>query len=227
MDFSMNRAHNQPPMTIRGNVIMPTPTHKFLGVILDQELRWKAHINYAIAKGTRYILQLCHLSSTSMGLPMCLIRQLYQVVAILKMLYVADVWFSPAFKEGSDNTQRGSIGIAKRISTVQCMAAIVITGAMQTTTTDILEAHANLLPIQLLLQNTCHWAVIWLATHPDTHPLYKHICCAAKHLIKCHHMALHHLTNSFKIDSDNIKTLIPACHSPATSCSYTVKIASS
>lgn len=227
MDFSMNRACNRPPMTIRGIVITPTPTHRFLGVIVDHELRWKEHIDYAIVKGTSYVLQLRRLSSTSTGLPMRLIRQLYQAVAIPKMLYTADVWFLPAFREGSDIAQRGSIGIAKRMSTVQRMAAIAITGAMRTTATDILEAHANLLPIPLLLQNTCHRAIIRLATHPDTHPLHKHIRRAAKRYVKRHRTALHRLTYSFNINPEDIEMLIPARRSPATSCPYKVKIAAS
>lgn len=84
-------------MIIRGNVIRPSPTHKFLGVILDQELRWKEHVAYAIVKGTAYALQLRRLSSTASGMPMKLAHQLYQAVAIPKMLYAADVWFTPAY----------------------------------------------------------------------------------------------------------------------------------
>ncbi|KAG2119715.1 uncharacterized protein F5147DRAFT_767189 [Suillus discolor] len=84
-------------MIIRGSTIHPSATHKFLGVILDQELRWKAYIAYAITKGTKYALQLRRLSSTANGMPMKLTRQLYQAVAIPKMLYVADVWFTPAY----------------------------------------------------------------------------------------------------------------------------------
>jgi hypothetical protein len=82
IDFSMNRTKTRPPMIIRGNTIHPSATHKFLGVILDQELRWKDHIAYAIAKGTAYTLQLHRLSSTASGMPMKLTRQLYQAVAI-------------------------------------------------------------------------------------------------------------------------------------------------
>jgi hypothetical protein len=72
-------------------------------------------------------------------------RQLYQAVAIPKMLYVADLWFSLVHREGTNNLQWGSIGIAKKLSSIQCIAALAITGAMKTTATNLLEVHANLL----------------------------------------------------------------------------------
>jgi len=33
--------------------------HKFLRVILDQELKWHAHVNYALTKGTKWVTQYC------------------------------------------------------------------------------------------------------------------------------------------------------------------------
>jgi len=77
------------------------------------------------------------------------------------MLYAADLWFTPTFRDGSDTLQHGPIGVARRLTTVQRIAALAITGAMKTTATDlVLEVHANLLPISLLLQNTCHRAIV-------------------------------------------------------------------
>src|SRR5882724_3593378 len=32
-------------------------THKFLSVILDQELQWKDHINYVLQKGAKWVTQ--------------------------------------------------------------------------------------------------------------------------------------------------------------------------
>lgn len=57
MDFSMNRTKPRPDLMLRGINIRPSATHKFLGVILNQELRWKPQADYALAKGTAYVLQ--------------------------------------------------------------------------------------------------------------------------------------------------------------------------
>lgn len=130
IDFSMNRAKPRPNMHIQGAIIHPSPTHRFLGVIIDQELRWKVQANNAIAKGLAYVFQLKQLSTTAKGIPLRQMRQLYQAVALPKMTYAADLWFTPSFREGTDTLQRGSVGIAKRLSSVQHIAALAITGAM-------------------------------------------------------------------------------------------------
>jgi hypothetical protein len=227
MDFSMNRRRERPPMHIQGSVIQPTPTHRFLGVILDQELRWKPQVDNAIARGTAYVFQLRRLSTTAKGIPLRLMRQLYQAIAIPKMLYAADLWFSPVYREGTDELQRGSVGVAKRISSVQRIAALAITGALRSTATDILEAHANLLPATLLLQNACYRATIRLTTHPKTHPLYHPLRRAASKYVSSHHSSLHKLTRRYAIIPDDIETLIPSRRSPSSSNPWSTHIATS
>ncbi|OJA12400.1 hypothetical protein AZE42_10041 [Rhizopogon vesiculosus] len=156
IDFSMNKNRLWPPMLIQGVTILPSAIHRFLGVILDQELHWKAQVDHAIAKGMAYIMQLRRLTTMSKGIPLCLMRQLYQAMAVPKMLYAADLWFTPAFRDGSDIPQHGSLGVVRRLTSVQRIAAISMTGVMRSSATDTLEAHANLLPISLHLQNICH-----------------------------------------------------------------------
>jgi hypothetical protein len=46
------------------------------------------------------------------------------------------------------SVQRGSIGVAEWLAKVQQIAALSITGAMRNAVTDILNAHANLLPTE-------------------------------------------------------------------------------
>lgn len=173
IDFSLNRTKEQPSMNIQGNIIRPSRTHKFLGVIVDQELRWRAQVDNAVAKGTAYVLQIRRLSTMTKGIPMKLMRQLYHAVAIPKMIYAADLWFAPAFSDGSDSPQCGSLGTVKHLTSVQRIALLAITGAMRSTTTDLLEVHANVLPITLLLQNTCHRAIVHMSALPNTHPLHE------------------------------------------------------
>lgn len=144
-----------------------------------------------------------------MGIPTKLMRQLYQTVAIPKFAYGADIWFRPVFKQGTNTIQRGSKGIANRLTSVQRIAAISITGAMRTTPTDSLEAHANLLPISLLLQKLCHRAATRLATLPQSHPLHSRIKWIARHDVKRHRSSIHNLLHSFRIYPENIETIDP------------------
>jgi hypothetical protein len=154
-------------------------------------------------------------------------RQLYQATAVPKMLYAADLWFTLAHHEGTDTLQRGSLGVAKKLTSIQRIAAIAITGAMRSTATDVLEVHTNLLPMTLLLQNTCYRAVIRLTAHPDTHPLYTSLRKAAKQFVSSHHSSLHRLTHFFQIEPDEIESLIPAWRAPTSVCPHKTHIAAS
>jgi len=53
----VTRPIERKPIHIQQTIVPIVKEHKFLGVILDQELRWNAHVNYALAKGTTWITQ--------------------------------------------------------------------------------------------------------------------------------------------------------------------------
>ena len=42
--------------------------HKFLGVLIDQELCWKEHINYMLHKGTKWVMQYGRLAKLTKGI---------------------------------------------------------------------------------------------------------------------------------------------------------------
>src|SRR3981189_1746927 len=84
LDFSKNRSLEHLPLHIGNKLIIPTDHHKFLGLIVDSELTWTKHANFAIAKGTEYVLQLRQLSNITTGISTRLMRKLYLTVAIPK-----------------------------------------------------------------------------------------------------------------------------------------------
>jgi ribonuclease HI len=227
IDFSMNSVKDRPPLLTRGTTITPSETHKFLGVILDQALRWKAHVAYAIAKGTAYVLQLRRISSTSTGVPLSLMRQLYLSVAMPKMLYAVDLWFRPLYIGTNDKQQSGSIGIARRVGRVQRLAAISILGTMRSTASDTLEVHAKLLPAEHRMQNLCYQAALRLAAHPKSHPLYVPVRKAAKRYVKRHRSSLHYLFHASQIDIASIESITHSRRPPNDRNSYSISIASS
>lgn len=59
-DFEANQTIQKSPLGIhlQGRFIEPANSHKFLGIILDQELQLKEHSAYTLEKGTRWIQQL-------------------------------------------------------------------------------------------------------------------------------------------------------------------------
>ena len=109
IDFSLNRTKDCPPLRTRNTIIKPAPSHKFPGVFLDQELRWREQANYALAKGTQYTLLMRHISGNSWGAPMHLTQQLYQAVVVPRVTYAASIWIRPIYKQGSNAPQRGSL----------------------------------------------------------------------------------------------------------------------
>ena len=225
IDFSMNKSKERPIMNIRGNLIKPTDTHRFLGVLLDEGLRWHKHVTYAIGKGTAYVLQLRRISRSSKGIPLTLSRQLYTSVALPKMLYALDLWFKPIYTGDSDTVIRGSIGTSKRMGRVQRLAAISITGAFNTTATDAAEAHAKLIPLAQRAQTLCHRAVLRLAAHPPSHPIHPLIHRATKCNVKHHRSSLHNLISSFHIAPSKIETIVPARRAPTSTSPLTTHVA--
>ena len=216
IDFSRNKLRNRPTLTIRNTQIKPAEHHRFLGLIVDQELTWKRHAGHAIAKGTEYVLQLRRLSRAAGGIPANLMRKLYLTVAVPKFTYGAGIWFRPMFVEGSNKRQRGSIGVAKRLASVQRMANISTLGAMRTTATDTLDAHALLLPMHLLLQKICLQAALRLATLPQRHPLCKHLQHAAKHMgVQRHRTSIHNLLAAFRALPGETETIDTVKHKTA------------
>ncbi|KAG2108905.1 uncharacterized protein F5147DRAFT_525901, partial [Suillus discolor] len=125
-------------------------SHKFLGVIIDQELRFKEHADYALAKGTKYTLACNRMIRPTKELRGKWMRRLYQGVIIPKMLYAADIWCAGILAKEKSNKAggRGARGFASQMARVQRMAALLITGAMHSTPTDLLDIHANIKPFQ-------------------------------------------------------------------------------
>ena len=74
-------------------------------------------------------------------------RQLYVAIAIPKMSYAADVWYTHPHKANESSKKRtGSIKFIQKLQSVQQRATIAMLGAMQTTAGDVLNAHAHLPP---------------------------------------------------------------------------------
>ena len=112
------------------SMVTPSPTHKLLGLILDQELHFKQHIAHAIAKGTSWTLQLQRLAKSTQGLSYHNMYCLYQSIAIPKMLYTADIWYTPIHNTTTSKKASGLVGFMNKLVKVQHTAALYITGVL-------------------------------------------------------------------------------------------------
>lgn len=63
-----------PPILIRGQQIAPQKPTKYLGIIIDDKLRFHEHVAYALENGTKWEIAMRRISKTTKGIPPHLTR---------------------------------------------------------------------------------------------------------------------------------------------------------
>jgi ribonuclease HI len=170
---------------------------KLLGIHIDQELRWKEQAAAALGKGQDWLVQFGRLARVSKGVSMKYVRRLYISIALPRMLYGADIFLAPAQHNPGATLKKDNRAVIAKISSVQRRAAVMITGAMSATPGDMLDVHANLLLVHILVDKLLHQAALRFATLPPTHPLYEAVKNAARRHVKRHLTPLHYLMNNY------------------------------
>jgi hypothetical protein len=170
---------------------------KLLGFHINQELHWREQGAAAVGKGQGWLVQLGRLARVSKGITMPLICRFYISTALLRILYSVDVFLAPARHNLGATLKKDNRAIVGKIATIQRKAAIMITGTMASTPTDILNAHANLLPIPLLIDKILHHTALHFATMLSTHPLHEAVKNASKRHVKRHSTPLHYIMNNY------------------------------
>ncbi|CDO75099.1 hypothetical protein BN946_scf185010.g24 [Trametes cinnabarina] len=188
-----------PPLTLSdGTVVRPSDHHRFFGVLMDQGLRFKQHVVSVYAKGSRLVTQMRRLATVRNGLTLPIVRRLYLAVVIPTLLYAADTFLTPVRTLPGHSRAHGTVGHVRRLAIVQRQALLAMTGALRTAPTDALEAHAKVLPFDLLVDQICHRAAVRLCTLPTTHPLAPHVQRAGGRFVKAHRSALHELLDAYR-----------------------------
>jgi hypothetical protein len=126
---------------VNGITIQPSTEAKYLGVVFDQQLRFKAHLQQVTKKGTNAALAISSIAKCNWGTPYRYARQLFQAVVAPRMEYAAMIWHRPR----ADGSTASSTQV-RRISTVQRIAMKAILGCYRTTPTAAMEIEAGLVP---------------------------------------------------------------------------------
>ena len=153
-------------------------SYKYLGVMFDPKLRWTAHCTKVTASAMWWSFQIARLARTSGGMPPSHVHQLYNTVTIPAFTYAADVWYTGIHKPTESIKNQGSIAVTNKLVSVQRRVAKLITGSLSSTAGDIMDAHANLLPVDILFHKILFRAATCIASLPTTHPLH-HLSCKA------------------------------------------------
>ena len=164
---------DRPMLILEGQVVQEVESYKYLGVQIDSQLRWKEQAQRATANATNWILQFRRLTKPATGAKAKLMRQLYWAVALPKITYGIDIWYTPPTKPDGYTRNTGSVGALRNLKKVQRIAALAITGALRTTPTDYVDAHAGILPMELALLKAFHSAVVRALTLPSTNPIHQ------------------------------------------------------
>jgi ribonuclease HI len=211
------------PITIQNHTIQPSKSHKFLGIIIDENLNFKEQAAHALAKGTKYVMACTRMIHPTKGIHGKLMKRLYEGVIVPKMLYAMDIWCVGLISKGRGKKGggRGARGFTLQLARVQRMATLQITGGLRSSPSDMLDAHANILPIQQIIRKNCHRATLRMATLLSTHPLVKGIKSAYLYCEKRNFKGrkrqpspLHKLMNEFQIDPTKMEKIAPIRHYP-------------
>jgi ribonuclease HI len=109
---------------------------------------------------------------------------------------------------------------------MQRLATIAITGAFKSTPVDILNAHANVPPMELQVQKKCHRAALRLAVVPEHHPMFKIVRRAARQRVGSHNSQLHELYSMYPdTHPDNVEVIPSTGRAPWTRLSCSTSIA--
>ena len=142
------------------------------------------------------------------------------------MLYGADVFLTPNRRNPGATLKRDNRAVVKQIATVQRRAALMITGGMASSPADALDAHANLLPVPLLIDRVLQRAALHFATLPSTHPLYDAVKNASRRHVKRHPTPLHYLMNNYSgVKPHLFETITAVCMAPTWVPNLAVRIA--
>lgn len=199
------RPMDKPNLVIDNHTISPSKSITFLGLIIDDELRWKEQGAAAVAKGTFWINQFSRLASPQKGVCPRLMRQLYLSIAIPRMLYAADIFLTPQVERKNARVNSGAI--RTRLASIHGKAAVRILGGFRSSPHEVAIVHAGLLPFHLLVKKVRTTAAIRLATLPSSHPLHNPVRQAADHVPVRHITPLHDLMKLLPVHPDRMEKI--------------------
>ena len=214
-----------PDLILENQIVKEVNCFKYLGIQIDAQLRWKEQAQRATANATKWLLQFRHLTRPTTGIKSKLMRQMYLAVALPKITYGTDVWYTPPSKPAGATKNMGSVGALRNLQKTQRIASIAITGTLRTAPTDLLDAHAGLLPMDLALKKVCHRAITRMLTLPEAHPLHRPIQQAQRNPPTKHLSPINSLLKTFRMEEVELETITPISSNGNAPSQYTTKIA--
>lgn len=140
--FTRRRKLNLIAPTLNGTQINFSSETKYLGIVLDRKLTWNPHLTRTTERATVAYWCCKRLLGKTWGLSPKLIYWSYRTIIRPLVTYAALVWW-PKTKEKT---------ASEKLSKVQRLACLGVTGAIPTCPTAALEMMLDLLPLHLQVQ---------------------------------------------------------------------------
>jgi len=198
-------------ISLNGITIQPSVEAKYLGITFDQQLRFKAHLQQVVKKGTSAALAISSIAKCNWGTPYKYVRQLFQAVVAPRMDYAAIIWHRPR----ADGSTASSAQI-RRITTIQRIAMKAILGCYRTTPTAAMEIEAGLTPAWIRLQTKVLLSMTRLQALSTHHPIHKWIQSAlrTRTAFMTHRSILENIFNQFPVTATKIESIEPYIREP-------------
>jgi hypothetical protein len=216
MDFAhQSKKVTRPTLLISNMRIEPSKSTKYLGVYVDQHLNWKEQKVYVTKKGTAWAAQIRRVVRPDWGLTPKFARRMYISVALLRILYTANIWAPPSYIMKHEAKPLANKRFTMCLTSIQRAGMLAVVRGLKMSPTDALCMHADILPAQLELDKSCHRAVARMATLPHSHPVTKLYRRSAKCKVKCHKSLLHLLSHTFEAAHKEFEMIMVAGRNPA------------
>ncbi|KAE9390545.1 hypothetical protein BT96DRAFT_764282, partial [Gymnopus androsaceus JB14] len=152
------------------------------------------------------LAQFKRLSRVTAGAASMFAREWYIAMLRSRMLYATNVFLTPQrhlerTKGQARLTREGGRNIIRKLTSIQRQVALMVTGALPSTPTNLLDIHADLLPMPLAIDMVRQRVAVRIAALRTTHPLTRHAQDASnRKFIKSHFSLLHNLMNTFALN---------------------------
>ena len=133
------RGHHDIDVQFKGVKVKQVATQKVLGIILDENFRFSAHVTESAARATRALNKMCILSNTLGGASAEVMILLYKGCVLPLLEYGYSVW-CPADKTPLEQVQHAAL--------------TKILGTRANTSCAAMEVLANIMPLEIRLQST-------------------------------------------------------------------------
>jgi hypothetical protein len=163
-DYTIQHPEGNDQMPVRYNdivTIQPSETAKYLGIWLDRHLRFDTHRKKLLAKANGSLEALRAMTGSVWGASLMAMRKVYQAVVVPQILYGISACYCPAAKTIPAWEMKR---IVSEFTKIQRRAAILISGALKSTSAAALNVELFLPPIHLRIDQITQETAIRIQT---------------------------------------------------------------